>query len=74
MDGSGLGGFEEIFGEVRGVAAGCTPNRRILFRVYASDSSHLTICVTDFQSNTWQAVHSLEELHELVCVLPSSRL
>lgn len=65
MAGSGL----EEFGEARGAAAECMPTRRILFRVYASDASHLTTCVTDFQSNTWQAVQSLEQLHELVRIV-----
>ncbi|KAL9662490.1 hypothetical protein QQ045_027323 [Rhodiola kirilowii] len=63
----GLVGFEQIFGEARAVSSDSSLalTNKILFRVYASDPRHLTTCVTDFQSTTWEAVQSIEQLDDL---------
>lgn len=40
--------------------------RPFLFHVSASDPSHLRIHVTDFHSNTWEAVKSVVQLEDMV--------
>ncbi|KAJ7945219.1 U2 small nuclear ribonucleoprotein auxiliary factor-like protein [Quillaja saponaria] len=63
-------GFEDfvpIFGEpkVEWAAHGSSPLCRFLFHVYAPDSSHVRINVTDFHSSTWEANQSVMQLEDM---------
>jgi len=59
--------FEAIFGEV--VPERSEPGsgllRRCLFHVYASDSFHLTVHVTDFVSGVWTTILSISQLDDM---------
>ncbi|XP_048128696.1 uncharacterized protein LOC115750515 isoform X4 [Rhodamnia argentea] len=59
--------FEAIFGEpqVEWSNRGGHPLRRFLYYVHAPDPSHLRIHVTDFHSNTWEALRSVHELEDM---------
>ncbi|GMY12506.1 U2 small nuclear ribonucleoprotein auxiliary factor-like protein [Fagus crenata] len=66
----GFEDFEPIFGEPKvewasAQAQDSDPLPPFLFRVHASDPSHLTIHVTDFHSNTWEAVKSVVQLEDM---------
>ena len=70
----GFEDFEPIFGEPKvewasAQAQDSDPLPPFLFRVHASDPSHLTIHVTDFHSNTWEAVKSVVQLEDMVSLL-----
>ncbi|KAL0721370.1 hypothetical protein Bca4012_035969 [Brassica carinata] len=60
-------GFESVFGEV--VPERSDPGsgilRRCLFHVYASDSFHLTVHVTDFISGAWETILSVSQLDDM---------
>ncbi|KAL0863010.1 hypothetical protein Bca101_042128 [Brassica carinata] len=60
-------GFEPVFGEV--VPERSDPGsgllRRCLFHVYASDSFHLTVHVTDFISGAWETILSVSQLDDM---------
>ncbi|EXB40951.1 hypothetical protein L484_020685 [Morus notabilis] len=63
----GLEDLEPIFGEPR---VECPGNHSVesppfLFHVHASDPSHLAIHVTDFHSNTWEALRSVHQLEDM---------
>ncbi|KAE9449802.1 hypothetical protein C3L33_18298, partial [Rhododendron williamsianum] len=66
----GLEDLEPIFGEAKAQwsAPNSPPLRSFLFRVYASSPSSLRVQVTDFHSNTFEAVRSIEQLEDLVRV------
>ncbi|KAJ0242166.1 U2 small nuclear ribonucleoprotein auxiliary factor-like protein [Hirschfeldia incana] len=59
--------FEPVFGEV--VPERSDPGsgllRRCLFHVYASDSFHLTVHVTDFISGAWETILSVSQLDDM---------
>ncbi|XP_056158807.1 uncharacterized protein LOC115667135 isoform X3 [Syzygium oleosum] len=59
--------FEAIFGEpkVEWSSGGGHPLRRLLYYVHAPDPSHLRIHVTDFHSNTWEAIRSVHQLEDM---------
>ncbi|XP_056159191.1 uncharacterized protein LOC115682438 isoform X1 [Syzygium oleosum] len=59
--------FEAIFGEprVEWSSGGAHPLRRLLYYVHAPDPSHLRIHVTDFHSNTWEAIRSVHQLEDM---------
>ncbi|KAE7998360.1 hypothetical protein FH972_002913 [Carpinus fangiana] len=64
----GFEGFEPIFGEpkVEWVASqDSLPLRPFLFHARAPDPSHLRIHVTDFHSNTWEAIRSVVQLEDM---------
>lgn len=63
----GFEDFEHIFGEPKAEwsASTSTPLRPFLFHVHALDSSRLRFHVTDFLSNTWEAVRSVPQLEDL---------
>ncbi|KAH7860589.1 hypothetical protein Vadar_015257 [Vaccinium darrowii] len=63
----GLEDLEPIFGEAKAQwsAPNSPPLRSFLFRVDASSSSSLRVQVTDFHSNTFQALRSIEQLEDL---------
>ncbi|XP_058187036.1 uncharacterized protein LOC131303968 [Rhododendron vialii] len=63
----GLEDLEPIFGEAKAQwsAPSSPPLRSFLFRVYASSPSYLRVQVTDFHSNTFEAVRSIEQLEDL---------
>ncbi|CAN6821713.1 unnamed protein product [Brassica oleracea] len=60
-------GFEPVFGEV--VPERSDPGsgllRRCLFHVYASDSFHLTVHVTDFITGAWETILSVSQLDDM---------
>ncbi|CAN8251710.1 unnamed protein product [Cochlearia groenlandica] len=56
--------FEPIFGELV-PEQGTSVLRRCLFHVYASDSFHLTVHVTDFVSGTWTTILSVSQLDDM---------
>ncbi|KAF8118482.1 hypothetical protein N665_0005s0239 [Sinapis alba] len=60
-------GLEPVFGEV--VPERSDPGsgllRRCLFHVYASDSFHLTVHVTDFISGAWETILSVSQLDDM---------
>jgi hypothetical protein len=65
----GFEGFEPIFGEPKvewAVAQDSLPLRPFLFHARASDPSQLRIHVTDFHSNTWEALLSVVQLEDMV--------
>ncbi|KAF7129812.1 hypothetical protein RHSIM_Rhsim10G0132500 [Rhododendron simsii] len=66
----GLEDLEPIFGEAKAQwsAPNSPPLRSFLFRVYASSPSSLRVQVTDFHSNTFEVVRSIEQLEDLVRV------
>uniref|UniRef100_A0A1J3K4A1 Uncharacterized protein n=1 Tax=Noccaea caerulescens TaxID=107243 RepID=A0A1J3K4A1_NOCCA len=59
--------FEPIFGEVVPESSdqGSGLLRRCLFHVYASDSFHLTVHVTDFVSGVWTTILSISQLDDM---------
>ncbi|CAH2043587.1 unnamed protein product, partial [Thlaspi arvense] len=59
--------FEPIFGEVvpEHSDSGSGLLRRCLFHVYASDSLHLTVHVTDFVSGVWTKILSVSQLDDM---------
>lgn len=63
--------FEPVFGEV--VPERSDPGsgllRRCLFHVYASDSFHLTVHVTDFITGAWETILSVSQLDDMVRLL-----
>ncbi|GMP26406.1 hypothetical protein CsSME_00002852 [Camellia sinensis var. sinensis] len=63
----GFDDFEPIFGQAK--AEWSTPNspplRPFLFNVHVSGSSCLKVHVSDFYSNTFEAVRSIEQLEDL---------
>ncbi|XP_042976257.1 uncharacterized protein LOC122307430 isoform X2 [Carya illinoinensis] len=64
----GFEGFEPIFGEPKvqwATAQDSLSLRPFLFLVHAPDPSHLRIHVTDFNSNTWEAVRSVVQLEDM---------
>ncbi|KAH7566104.1 hypothetical protein JRO89_XS08G0086900 [Xanthoceras sorbifolium] len=64
----GLEEFEPIFGEPKLEwvnPKGPTPPCRFLFHVHSPDSSHFSIHVTDFRSNTWEAKRSVSQLEDM---------
>lgn len=67
--------FQPIFGEAKAEleASSATSNGDVistlnpfLFRVFAADLSHLAFHVTDFRSNTWEALRSVHQLDDMV--------
>ena len=64
----GLEELEPIFGEprVEWASKKFAPSDQFLFHVYAADPSRLTIHVTDFHSNTWEAERSVLQLEDMV--------
>ncbi|WCJ23255.1 hypothetical protein M5689_005291 [Euphorbia peplus] len=65
-------GFEDVYGEAKGEWAnkselGSVPFGRFLMHVYAPPPhySHLHFHVTDFRSNSFGAVKSIEQLHDI---------
>lgn len=71
LDMASFEGFEPVFGEV--VPERSDPGsgllRRCLFHVYASDSFHLTVHVTDFISGAWETILSVSQLDDMVRLL-----
>lgn len=64
----GFEGFEPIFGEPKvewAAAQDSLPLLSFLFHARAPDPSHLRIHVTDFHSNTWEAVRSVVQLEDM---------
>ncbi|XP_024006761.1 uncharacterized protein LOC18011691 isoform X2 [Eutrema salsugineum] len=59
--------FEPIYGEVVPECSDPGPGllRRCLFHVYASDSFHLTVHVTDFVSGVWTTILSVSQLDDM---------
>ncbi|XP_048499102.1 uncharacterized protein LOC104894556 isoform X4 [Beta vulgaris subsp. vulgaris] len=66
--------FQPIFGEAKAEleASSATSNGDVistlnpfLFRVFAADLSHLAFHVTDFRSNTWEALRSVHQLDDM---------
>ncbi|XP_059624473.1 uncharacterized protein LOC132267337 [Cornus florida] len=59
--------FEPMFGEPK--AEWSAPNKvslpPFLFYVHPSDSSRLRVLVTDFCSNTWEAIRSVQDLEDM---------
>ncbi|XP_031401177.1 uncharacterized protein LOC116211101 isoform X2 [Punica granatum] len=60
-------GFEPIFGEpkVEWANRGPLPLRRFVYYVHSPDPSHLRIHVSDFHTNTWEAVRSVHQLEDM---------
>lgn len=68
----GFDNFEPIFGEPKvqwAAAQDSLPLRPFLFHVFAPDPSTLRIRVTDFHTNTWEAVRSVMQLEDMVSFL-----
>ncbi|KAK2656281.1 hypothetical protein Ddye_009333 [Dipteronia dyeriana] len=64
----GLEEFEPIFGEPKlewVSPRDPSPPGRFLFHVHSPDSSHLSIHVTDFLSNTWEAKRTFSQLEDM---------
>ncbi|KAK3211484.1 hypothetical protein Dsin_016190 [Dipteronia sinensis] len=64
----GLEEFEPIFGEPKLELVNPkdpSPPGRFLFHVHSPDSSHLSIHVTDFLSNTWEAKRTVSQLEDM---------
>ncbi|XP_057492767.1 uncharacterized protein LOC130778262 [Actinidia eriantha] len=63
----GLEEIEPIFGEAKAAwsAPNSPPLRPFLFWVHALGSSSLRVIVTDFHSNTFEAVRSIEQLEDM---------
>ncbi|KAL6958051.1 hypothetical protein U1Q18_040401 [Sarracenia purpurea var. burkii] len=63
----GIEDFEPIFGEAKAEwsAPNSPPLRSFLFHVHACGSSSLRFHVTDFHSNTFEAVRSIEQLDDM---------
>ncbi|XP_048335185.2 uncharacterized protein LOC125423812 [Ziziphus jujuba] len=63
----GLEELEPIFGEpkVEWAGKGSAPSSRFVLYVHGADPSHLRIVVTDFHSNTWEAVRSALQLEDM---------
>ncbi|TXG60332.1 hypothetical protein EZV62_014905 [Acer yangbiense] len=64
----GLEEFEPIFGEPKLEWVNPkdpSPPGRFLFHVHSPDSSHLSIHVTDFLSNTWEAKRTVSQLEDM---------
>ncbi|PKI34152.1 hypothetical protein CRG98_045431 [Punica granatum] len=61
-------GFEPIFGEpkVEWANRGPLPLRRFVYYVHSPDPSHLRIHVSDFHTNTWEAVRSVHQLEDMI--------
>ncbi|XP_061993216.1 uncharacterized protein LOC133711056 [Rosa rugosa] len=60
--------LEPAFGQLsveRAVMGSTPPQRQFLFHLHAPDSLHLGIHVTDFHSNTWEAVRSVSQLDDM---------
>lgn len=60
--------LEPIFGQLRVEWAdmgSASPLRQFLFHIHAPDSLHLGIRVTDFHSNTWEALRSVSQLEDM---------
>ena len=66
----GLEEIEPIFGEAKAEwsAPNSPPLRPFLFWVHALGSSSLRVIVTDFHSNTFEAVRSIEQLEDMVSI------
>ncbi|XP_022148951.1 uncharacterized protein LOC111017494 isoform X2 [Momordica charantia] len=59
--------FPPIFGEpkLEWLNSGSLPVRRFVFYVHNPNPSHLRFCVTDFHSNTWEAIRSVPQLQDM---------
>lgn len=65
-------GFEPIFGEpkVDWAKRGPLPLRGFVYYVHSPDPSHLRVHVSDFHTNTWEAVRSVHQLEDMVSCVP----
>ncbi|KAH9622813.1 hypothetical protein KSS87_011219 [Heliosperma pusillum] len=70
--GSDLLDLETIFGEAKAEWEGGSSSTNgvpelnpFLYRVYASDPSHLTLHVSDFRSYTWESRRSIHQLEDM---------
>ncbi|CAK9173013.1 unnamed protein product, partial [Ilex paraguariensis] len=63
----GFEDLEPIFGQPKAEwsAPNSTPLRPLLFHVHALDPSRLRVLVTDFHSNTYEAVRSVQHLEDM---------
>lgn len=64
-----LGKFEPVYGQAQGQHLDAPLPYALLpfiFSLKAIDATHLRLLTTDFHSNTWQAIRTIEQLEELV--------